>query len=690
MINVRFVVLPLCVFIAACNAPTTSKRPAAPADSVSRSPVTHAQIGAFGLDLTARKSGVKPGDDFYAYANGAWVDSFTIPPDKSSYGSVTALNDLSEQRLRDIIENASKTTAPPGSNQQKVGDYYASFMDQAAIDAKVLAPIAAGLARIAAAQSRIDIAALFGSPGFTSAFGVGIGADLKNPDRYALNIGQAGLGLPDRDYYLSADPKLKDIRRKYAEHIERMLTMAKIADAHGKAQQILAFEAALARVHWSIEQRRVVEANYNPRSKSALMAYAPGFAWQAFFDASEIGDRSNFIVNELTAIRDSAKLFDKTPIPVLKAYLTYHYIEDHASVLPRVLDAENFAFYGTVLFGTPQQRARWKRGVQAVSGALGDAVDQLYVAQYFPPESKAKMEALVANLRVALGERIDGLNWMTSETKKRAHEKLATFTAKIGYPNKWKDYSALNVVRGDAFGNAERALLWEWHRELARIDKPVDRDEWGMQASTINAYYNPLNNEIVFPAAILQPPFFDPQADDAVNYGGIGTVIGHEMSHGFDDQGRKFGPDGSLSDWWKPQDASAFTDRAKRLIAEYSSFEALPGLFVKGQNTIGENIGDLGGLNVALHAYHHSLQGKEAPTLDALTGDQRFFLAFAQVWRSKTREDALRNLVMSDVHSPDYFRVNGELPNMDAWYAAFDVRPGEKLYIRPEDRVAIW
>jgi len=648
------------------------------------------QIGSFGLDLSARKLTVKPGDDFYTYANGSWVDSFVIPPDRSFYGSFTKLAELSEQRVRDLIESASKTPAAPGSNAQKVGDFYASFMDQAAIDAKGLGPIQADLARIAAAKSHADIATLFGLPGYSSAFGVAIGPDLKDPNRYALNLGQSGLGLPDRDYYLSQDPKLVELRRQYTAHIASLLTLAHLGNAEEKAKHILDFETALARVQWSIEKRRDTEANYNPRTKGEILAYAPGFAWQAFFDASEIGDRQHFILNQLTAVRDSAAVVAKTPLPTLKAYLTYHYLSDHASVLPQAIDHENFAFYGTALSGVPQQRERWKRGVQAVGRALGDAIGQLYVEKYFPPESKAKMETLVANLRIALGERIEALDWMTPETKKRAQEKLAAFTPKIGYPNKWKDYSALEIVRGDAFGNAERANLWEWHRELARLDKPVDRDEWQMQVSEINAYYNPLNNEIVFPAAILQPPFFDPSADDAVNYGGIGAVIGHEMSHGFDDQGRKFAPDGSLRDWWTAADASAFKERAKRLVAEFSGFQALPGLYVKGENTLGENIGDLGGLNIALRAYHDSLKGRDAPVLEGLTGDQRFFLSFAQVWRSKFRDDALRNQVMSDVHSPPYFRVDGELPNLDAWYTAFDVKPGDKLYLPPDQRVRIW
>ena len=648
------------------------------------------QFGAFGLDLSARKLSVKPGDDFYTYANGAWVDSFIIPPDRSSYASFTKLAELSEQRVRDIIESASKTLASPGSNAQKVGDYYASFMDQSAIDVMGLKPIEASLARIGAAKSRTDIARLFGSAGYSSAFAVGILPDLKDPNRYALNVGQSGLGLPDRDYYLGTDPKLVEIRRQYVTHIERMLNLAHIEGAAIKAKQILIFETQLAGAQWPIEKRRETEANYNPRTKTELLTYAPGFNWQAFFDASEIGDRQHFILNELSAVKESTAVVAKTPLPILKDYLTYHYLSDHASVLPQPIDHENFAFYGTVLSGVPQQRERWKRGVQAAGGALGDAIGQLYVEKYFPPDSKAKMESLVGNLRVALGERIEALDWMTPETKRRAQEKLAAFTPKIDYPNKWKNYSTLEIKRGDAFGNAERAYLWEWHRELARLDKPVDRDEWQVQVSDVNAYYNPLNNEIVFPAVILQQPFFDSNADDAVNYGGIGAVIGHEMSHGFDDQGRKFGRDGSLSDWWTPADASAFNDRAKRLVAEFSAFEALPGLFVNGQNTLGENIGDLGGLNIALRAYHDSLKGHEAPVLDGLTGDQRFFLAFAQVWRTKERDDALRNQVMSDEHSPANFRVNGQLPNLDAWYVAFGVNPGDKLYVPPDQRVRIW
>jgi predicted metalloendopeptidase len=649
-----------------------------------------AEIGAFGLDLSTRKPSVKPGDDFYKYANGAWLDSAHIPADRGAYGPGTTLSELSEQRLRAIVEDASRSDIPRGANRQKIADYYASFMDQDAIDALGLKPVAADLERIAAADSLAAIAALFGSPGFGSIFAVSIGANPKSPDHYAINITQSGLGLPDRDYYLNSDKSLQDIRQKYLEHIARTLQLAHAEDAPLKARAILDFETALARTQWPIERRRDPEATYNPRNKQQILAENPGFAWQSFFAASEIGGRQDFIVNESSAVRDGAALFTKTPLKTLQAYLTYHFIVDHATVLPRDFDRERFAFYGTVLNGTPEQRDRWKRGVRATSAALGDAVGELYVAQYFPPQSKTKMEALVANLRVAFAKRIDALTWMSPQTRKHAQEKLARFVTKIGYPKQWKDYASLAIVRGDPIGNDKRAALFEWHRRLARLDQPVDRGEWGMQVSDINAYYNPLNNEIVFPAAILQPPFFDANADDAVNYGGIGAVIGHEISHGFDDEGRMFAADGSLSDWWNQQDADAFKDRSAKLVKLYSGFEALPGLYVRGQNTLGENIGDLGGLNIALDAYHYSLKGAPAPTIANLSGDQRFFLSFAQIWRIKYRDGSLRNIVMSDVHSPGQFRVDGPLPNIDAWYAAFGVKQGDKLYVKPADRVLIW
>ncbi|GFE84045.1 zinc metalloprotease [Steroidobacter agaridevorans] len=648
------------------------------------------ELGEFGLDLTAGNPQIKPGDDFFAFASGKWYDTFEIPPDRSSYGPFHKLNDLAEERVKKLIEQAAQANPAAGTPEQKVGDYFASYMDEAGIEARGLQPIEADLARIQAAKTKKDIATLFGLPGFMSAFGVGISPDSKNPSRYSIDIGQSGLGLPDRDYYLKDDAKLKEHRAKYLAFIEQMLTLGGVQDAAKKARGIMEFETALAKVQWPLEKRRDAEATYNPRTKAQLLAYAPGFEWQAFFDASDVGARENFVLGPLTAIRDSAKVVDKTSVDTLKDYLTFHMLRTNSPFLPKRFDQANFAFYGQQLRGQPQQRERWKRGVAITSDALGELVGQVYVKEYFPPDSKAKMEVLVANLRAALKERLATLSWMSPETRQRAEEKLDTFVAKIGYPDKWKDYSALEVKRDDVIGNVRRASIWDWHRQVARLDRPVDRDEWFMNVTDINAYYNPLNNEIVFPAAILQPPFFDPAADDAVNYGGIGAVIGHEIGHGFDDQGRKYAPDGSLTDWWTKADAEAFGAKTKVLVEQYSGFDALPGLKVNGATSLGENIGDLGGLNMAYEAYHNSLQGKQAPVLGGLTGDQRFFLSWAQVWRTKIRDEALRAQVLSDPHAPPYFRVNGAVRNMDEWYAAFDVKPGEKLFLAPEQRVKIW
>lgn len=669
----------------AAVAPETTTPAPAPAP-----PGPKASIGDFGLDLAAGKPQVKPGEDFFAYASGHWYDSFEIPADRSSFGVFIQLDELSKSRVRQIIESAAASQGAPGTPAQKIGDYYAAFMDQAAIESNGLGPVQDDLKHISAANSKKDIATLFGMAGFASLFDLDLPPDLKNPDQYSVAVSQSRLGLPDRDYYLKDDAKLKETREKYTAYIEQILGLGGVPEAHAKARDIMAFETQAAKLQWPIEKRRDVDAMYNPRTKTQLIAYAPGFAWQSFLDASEIGSRQDLIVGELTAIRDLAGLFDRTPLPTLKAYLTFHYLSDHAPYLPKRFDDARFDFYGRTLRGQPQQRERWKRAVDEVNDSLGEQVGQLYVAQYFPADSKAKMQELVGNLRASLSERIDELDWMTADTKSRAHEKLATFTPKIGYPDRWKDYSGLEVRRGDPIGNARRAALWHWRYQVARLDKPVDRDEWQMTPQEINAYYNPLNNEIVFPAAILQPPFFDPNADAAVNYGAIGAVIGHEIGHGFDDQGRKFGPDGSLKDWWTQKDSEVFKGRVTKLVEQFSAFEALPGLKVNGANTIGENIGDLGGLNMAYHAYQLSLQGKPAPVIEGLTGDQRFFLSWAQVWRAKYRDGALRELVMSDVHSPAYFRVNGPLPNIDAWYAAFNVQPGDKLYIKPADRVSIW
>src|SRR3954471_16943477 len=683
----------LAATLAACSSKPAQEKPVAavvtpPAPPAYTGP--KADIGTFGLDLTAGKPQAKPGDDFNVYASGNWFDHFQIPADRSSFGAFNELDELSKNRVRQIIETAAGSQPAAGTPAQKIGDYYAAYMDQGAIEANGMAPAQDDLKRISSAHSQKDIATLFGMAGFASLFDIDLPPDLRNPDQYSVVISQSRLGLPDRDYYLKDDPKLAEIRDKYTAYIEQILQLGGVAEPRAKAHDIMVFETEVARAQWPIEKRRDVDATYNPRTKAQLLAFAPGFPWQSFFDASEIGSRQELVLSEIDAIGDLAALFKKTTLPTLKAYLTYHYLSDHASYLPKKFDDARFDFYGRTLRGQPQQRERWKRAVDEVNDSLGEQVGQVYVAKYFPPESKAMMQQLVANLRASLSERIDQLDWMTPQTKQRAHEKLATFTPKIGYPDRWKDYSGLEVKRNDLLGNVRRAAQWHWRYQVARLDKPVDRDEWQMTPQEINAYYNPLNNEIVFPAAILQPPFFDPKADAAVNYGGIGAVIGHEIGHGFDDQGRKFGPDGGLKDWWTQQDAAEFTKRVARLVAQYSAYEALPGLHVNGANTVGENIGDLGGLNMAYHAYQLSLKGQPAPVIDGLTGDQRFFLSWAQVWRTKYRDGVLREIVMSDVHSPAQFRVNGPLPNIDAWYQAFGVQPTDPLYIKPADRVSIW
>ncbi|HTD12876.1 MAG TPA: M13 family metallopeptidase, partial [Steroidobacteraceae bacterium] len=659
------VVVTLLAVAACASKPAMEKPVSASASPAATAPAAaRPAIGDFGIDLSAGDSRVKAGDDFFVHANGAWLASFTIPADHASYGPWSQLDELSKKRVRGIIENAAATHAAAGTSEQQIGDFYASYMDQAAIEANGLAPVQADLQSIASANSRASIARLFGRPGFASLFDADLPADFHNPDRYAVYLSEASLGLPDRDYYLKDDPKLKELRAKYLAYIATMLELAGERDSGAKARAIMAFETAASRVQWPIDKRRDVDLTWNPRTKAQLLVYAPGFPWQPFLESLKLGDRQDLVLGELGALRDLAQLFDHTPLPTLRAWLTFQYLNSHAQYLPQRFDAAHFAFYGQAMRGQPEQRERWKRAVDQVDGALGESVGSLYVAQYFPPASKAKMQQLVADLRAALSERIDVLEWMTPATRTRAHEKLAAFTPKIGYPDKWKDYSALSVRRDDLIGNVRRASEWQWNYKLARIDRPVDRAEWQMTPQEINAYYNPSNNEIVFPAAILQPPFFDPNADAAVNFGAIGAIIGHEIGHGFDDQGRKFGPDGALQDWWTPADAQAFTARTARLIKEFSAFEALPGLNVNGANTIGENIGDLGGLNMAHEAYLLSLKGQSAPVIGGLSGDQRFFLAWAQAWREKYRDGLLREIVLSDVHSPSNFRVNGPLPNI--------------------------
>lgn len=650
-----------------------------------------AQIGAWGLDLTTHDTTVKPGDDFFRYADGHWLDTHEIPADRSRWGSFDALDEDAQKKVHALIA-VLPAGAPSGSLQQKVGDFYRAYMDIAAINRAGLAPAQPALAAIRAARTHRDLATLMGRPDLRlqSPIQLSIRADEKNPNRYIVSLGQSGLGLPDRDYYLKNDAVYADLRAKYRAHIERMLTLAGDTDAAAEASVILQIETEIARVQWPAAKRRERDLTYNLRSLGELTDLAPGFGWSDLLSAASVVGENDYVVRELDAVGASALLVGEIPVEHWKGYLRYHYLVGVADVLPESFSDERFDFYGRTLNGQKEQRARWKLAVSAVNAALGEAVGQLYVARNFPPAAREQVLALVENLRTAYGQRIRQLTWMSARTKKVALQKLATFRPKIGYPIKWRDYSSLEIRAGDAFGNDEQAAVFEWHREVARINLPTDRDEWSMTPQTINAYYNPTFNEVVFPAAILQPPFFDPGADPAVNYGGIGGVIGHEMGHGFDDQGAKSDAQGVLRTWWQPKDEIAFKKLVDRLAVQYDAFEALPGLRVNGRLTLGENIGDLGGLSVAYAAYNLSLQGRVAPVIDGLTGDQRFFLSWAQVWRALYRDAQLRKQVLSDPHSPPQFRVNGAVRNIDAWYVAFDVKPTDRLYLAPEERVRIW
>lgn len=673
------------------------KRSDATADETGRTPPKEASaeaagkptLGAFGVDLSARDEAIKPGDDFYDYANGTWLKTFKIPDEHSSYGSFTVLAERSEQRLKSIIEGLPQKPAP-GSTEQKVRDYYAAYNDVDAINAKGLTPLAADFAAIDALTTQEDFARAFFDKALSSnsPIAVFIGSDAKRPDRYAVYLTQAGLGMPNRDYY--REEKFADKQAKYKTYIEETLARAGLADAPSAAARIYDFEKALADAHWDPAKRRKRELTYNLKTIEQLEAFSPSLPWRTMLASAGLEKAQEVVVREDDAIAKIAALIASTPAQTLRDYLKFHLIDNNADVLPAAYDDASFEFFGAELRGAPKQKERWKRATAAVNNSLGEAVGKLYVEKYFPASSKQRMEALVANLRTALDARITALAWMSDETKAKAHEKLSKFTPKIGHPDKWRDYSSLEIIAGDAYGNAKRAQKFAWDYRVARLEGPVDRSEWGMTPVTINAYYNPTLNEVVFPAAILQEPFFDPNADAAVNYGAIGAVIGHEIGHGFDDQGRQSDGDGVLRDWWTPADAERFTELAAKLGAQYATYEPIEGFAINPDLTMGENIGDLGGLAMAYHAYKLSLDGKEAPVIDGLTGDQRFFLAWAQIWKRVVREEQLKNQIATDPHSPAKYRVNGVVRNMDAWYEAFGVTPDEALWLDPEERVQIW
>jgi len=650
------------------------------------------RYGTWGFDLAGRDTSVSAGENFFRYANGAALDRLEIPSDRTSYGSFALLRELSDNRMKALIDGlAARGDLTAGSDEQKIADAYRSYMDEARIEQLDAQPLQPYLAAIRAANDHSKMAAYMGQTQGrvgSSVFGTGITIDQKQPTRYVVSVGQSGISLPNRDYYL--DARFADKKALYQAYVQDMLTMIGWDDPAGNAQRILEMEDKIATAHWTPVENRNRDRTYNEYTPQRLIQEAPGFDWAAYFGAAQLSGVDRMIVRQDTAMPKIAAIYAETPIETIQAWQAFRSADQAAPRLSRRFADRQWEFRSRDLSGQPEQRSRDKRGISFAEGALGEAAGRLYVAEYFPPESKAKMEELVANLRRALAHRIDNLTWMGPETQAAAHDKLNKFTVKIGYPNKWRDYSALEIRPDDLFGNGERMGQFAWNYQLSRLNQPVDKDEWGMTPQTVNAYYNSANNEIVFPAAILQPPFFDPEGDPAVNYGGIGGVIGHEIGHGFDDQGSKSDGDGVLRNWWTAEDKANFEGLTTRLGQQYDQFEPLPGFNVNGNLTMGENIGDAAGVAVGLDAYHLSLNGQPAPVLDGVTGDQRFFYGWAQVWQSKYRDDALKNQIASDPHSPAEFRVIGPVRNVDAWYEAFDVKPGDKYYLAPEDRVRIW
>jgi putative endopeptidase len=643
-----------------------------------------------GVDLQFVDHSVRPQDDLYRYLNGKWLDTFQIPPDKGSYESFTFVYDATQEQLRGIVESLGAADA----EERKLADLYASFMDEARLETLGLQPLRAEFAAIDALADKKEIPALIAHLNRTGAgapYDVFINQDARNSAQYAVIVRQSGLGLPDRDYYLKDDAKLKDARAKYLTHIGKMLGMAGDAQAESDAAAILGLETSMAQVQWTRVENRDPIKTYNKTAIADLPTLMPGYDWQGYLRGSDIaGKVDSVIVTQPSYFTSLDKLMAATPLPVWKAYFRWHVLSAAAPYLSKAFVDERFEFAGTVLSGIPQNRARWKRGVSLLDGAMGEALGRRYVEKFFPPQSKARMEALVRNLLDAYRRDIDTLDWMSPDTKKGAQAKLAKIATKIGYPNTWRDYGALAISRDDLLGNVWRANEFEYRRNLDKLGKPVDRSEWRMTPQTVNAYYNPLLNEIVFPAAILQPPFFNVRAEDAVNYGATGGVIGHEISHGFDDRGSQYDADGNLHDWFTPEDHEKFKAKTRALVAQYNAYEPVPGFHVNGELTLGENIGDNSGLAIAYKAYRLSLAGREAPVIDGFTGDQRLYLGWVQVWRGKEREAEEIQLIKTDPHSPSAVRGTAPIVNQQGFYTAFGVKAGDKMYLPAEQRVNIW
>ncbi|MCH7636542.1 MAG: peptidase M13 [Proteobacteria bacterium] len=646
-----------------------------------------------GINTQYMDTSVKPGDDFFMYVNGTWIAETEIPADKASYGGFRILRDEAQDDVKVIIEASATGDFAKGTDEQKVGDLYKSYMDMATRNDLGVEPLAPVLKKIDAIETYDDLATFMAwanKRNLEMPFSMGQFEDLKDPEYYAMNIFQGGLGLPEREYYFTDDEKSEEIRVKYVEHVGKMFDLAGLPDGTSAAQTIMALETRIAGKHVKKEDARNWAENYNKVALADLGDVMPNFNWDGYLGEAGIADIDAVVIFMTGYLGDLDEIIQTTDIGTWKTYLSWVAVNTTAGLLNEELDQQNFEFYNKTLSGVEEQQELWRRGVNIVNDTLGEVVGKVYVAKHFPPEAKERMIVLVGNLINAYEKSIKELEWMGEETKTEALDKLSKFTAKVGYPDEWRDYSALDIEPRDLIGNMERAAIAEYERQLDRQGGPVDRSEWGMSPQTVNAYYNPAGNEIVFPAAILQPPFFNLEADEAVNYGAIGAVIGHEVGHGFDDKGSTFDGDGKLRNWWTDDDRAEFEKRTSQLVAQYDSYKPFDDLAVNGEFTLGENIGDLGGISIGLLAYRMSLDGEEPPVIDGFTGVQRVFLGYGQVWRNKYRDEALRQLIATDPHSPSKYRANGAVRNVPEFYDAFDVQEDDALYLAPEDRVKIW
>ncbi len=673
--------------LAACSpeAPAPATETAAPAKAV---------LGEFGIDFTSADTSIKPGDDFFKYANGTWLSTFKMPDDKPRYGTFDQLGEKSENDVKSIIDGFATTPPAAGSNVAKAADFYASWMDEATLETRGTEALTPYLTEINAITDRASLLTYLSKPYATAPFGFGIEADTADPKRYAVWVAQGGLGMPDRDYYLAKSEKNDAIRAAYKVYVTKIFELLGDKDAAKSADTVIKFETEAAKGHWTPQDLRVPDKAFKSMDLAGLKKLVPNIDIEAMAKGSGITKLDHIVAYGDTSVTAGAKMIDTQSIDSWKKYLVFQMASANGAYLTKAFDDARFDFFSKTLGGVSAKRDRWKRGVTLIDQNIGEALGEAYAAKYFPAENKAKMEELVGNLNTALKSRLETLDWMDDPTRTEALKKLGNFEVRVGYPNKWRDYSALQIDKAKLFENVMAAKLFEWNRQVARLDQPVDREEWGMNAQTVNASYNPLMNQITFPAGILQPPFFDVNADPAVNYGAIGAVIGHEIGHGFDDQGSAFDDQGVQRDWWSPETKQKFMLKTAALNAQYDKYCPFTDACVSGKLTTGENIGDLGGLIMAYTAYHQSLGGKEAPVLEVngvkYTGDQRFFLSWAQVWRETSREEMARQLLKVDPHSPAQYRVNGVVPNIDAWYTAFDVKEGDKMYIAPEQRVRIW